>query len=393
MDHVLIEKKEQCFFALNALFAQHATRSNFVSKIPNCDTDVFQCIEKIYKRGFFLGHENDLLPQVVFFKKEALWAEIFSLAEEKTFFIIDQHFFSLHLAENWKGVDKRKFLFCATESNKNLDSVIEIMASIPKKTTQIMAIGGGVTIDVAGFVAGLLKLRFSCVATTLLASVDAAFGGKTGVNYPPYGKNQVGLFYGCHKMIVVPEFFSSLSKRDVLCGLAESLKHAWLVGEFYVHKPLFEKILSSFESLSFSEWSAFIQWNHAVKSFFVQSDPDETNGWRSLLNFGHTVAHVLEGLADQKIIQSPMPHGIAVAWGMLFLRKNRLIENDCSGFFSFLEKLVCKSGVDLRVEKNEFKQIIAQLLAQDKKNKPHGAQWDRVCLVLPWYGIINSRKV
>ncbi len=246
--------------------------------------------------------------------------------------------------------------------------------------------GGGITLDIGGFIAGLLHLPVSYVPTTLLAAVDAAIGGKTGVNFMPYGKNQIGLFYEAHSFQFVPEYLDTLPQEEKLCGVVEALKHSYLFGEFETDKIILDKIILN--TASHEELAQIVNKNIQYKTQIVNLDPQEKNGIRASLNFGHTFAHVLEALVELEYIEK-IPHGIAVAHGILFLMDLELINKN--NIYAYTKELI--TNYPILLKKRPTEELIRKLLSQDKKNNH-----DKICtLSLPEYGIfsfnINAKKV
>jgi 3-dehydroquinate synthase len=175
----------------------------------------------------------------------------------------------------------------------------------------VVAIGGGVVGDLAGFVAAsyMRGLRLIHVPTTLLAMVDSAIGGKVAVNHHA-GKNLIGFFYDAELTLIDTAFLRSLPERDMHSGLAEVLKYALIGDEKFLTflEKHFEDILAQRPPLLTA-----IKKSVAAKLRIVRQDFRETKGLRATLNFGHTFAHALEKLAHYKYLR----HGEAVLWGML----------------------------------------------------------------------------
>jgi 3-dehydroquinate synthase len=206
-------------------------------------------------------------------------------------------------------------LFDDAESAKNLRSVEEIARSLCRagadRKSLVVAVGGGVVGDVAGFAAAsfLRGVKLVHVPTTLVSQVDSSIGGKTGVNLPE-GKNLVGAFYPPALVLTDPDLLSTLSDREFRGGLAEVIKHAIIADAemFAMLEKDIEKILRRDRSaLSF-----LIPRNVQIKARVVSRDERES-GLREILNYGHTFAHVLESVTKYRRYQ----HGEAVAWGMI----------------------------------------------------------------------------
>src|SRR5207248_7927475 len=143
----------------------------------------------------------------------------------------------------------------------------------------VVAVGGGVVTDTAGFAAAVYHrgVPWVAVATTLLAQVDAAIGGKTGVNLPE-GKNLVGAFWQPGAVLCDTEVLETLPPREYRSGLGEIAKYHFLTDDPFEDLPLDEKVARCV----------------AIKAAFVERDERERTGSRALLNYGHTLAHALE---------------------------------------------------------------------------------------------------
>ncbi len=203
----------------------------------------------------------------------------------------------------------------AGEVNKNLNTLthvwIELGTNGATRHSLIINIGGGVVTDLGGFAATTFKrgLPFVNCPTTLLAAVDAAVGGKTGINFAGM-KNEIGCFAKASDVIISTGFFSTLPIEEFKSGYAEMLKHAMLSDTAAFHALLD----IDFNRIS-GEWLLTqLKTSVKVKADIVQRDPHE-QGLRQALNLGHTVGHAFESLALQR--GKPVPHGYAIAWGLV----------------------------------------------------------------------------
>lgn len=201
------------------------------------------------------------------------------------------------------------------ESAKNLRTVEllarDLVRSGADRKSLVIAVGGGVVGDVAGFVAAsyLRGVGLVHVPTTVVAQVDSSIGGKTGVNLPE-GKNLVGAFYPPKLVLSDPEVLRTLPEREFRGGLAEIIKHAVIADA-----EMFAFLENNMEKLERRDRAALeylIPRNVAIKARVVGKDERES-GLREILNFGHTFAHALESVTRYKRYQ----HGEAVAWGMM----------------------------------------------------------------------------
>jgi 3-dehydroquinate synthase len=206
-------------------------------------------------------------------------------------------------------------LFDDAESAKNLHSVEQITRSLCRagadRQSLVVAVGGGVVGDVAGFAAAvfLRGVKLVHIPTTLVSQVDSSIGGKTGVNLPE-GKNLVGSFYPPQLVLTDPELLRTLSDREFRGGLAEVIKHAIIAdAEMFatLEKDLDQVLRRDRQALGF-----LIPRNVEIKARVVSRDERES-GLREILNFGHTFAHALESVTKYRRYQ----HGEAVAWGMM----------------------------------------------------------------------------
>jgi len=174
----------------------------------------------------------------------------------------------------------------------------------------VMAVGGGVVTDTVGFAAAvyLRGVRWLAVPTTLLAMVDAAVGGKTGVNLEQ-GKNLVGCFWPPLLVVVDVETLATLAERELRAGLVEMIKAAWIADQRLL--DLLDRKITGYDALQAEEWEDVVARAVRVKAAVVRADLRE-GGPRKALNLGHTLGHALESAtAYQRFL-----HGEAVAWGM-----------------------------------------------------------------------------
>jgi 3-dehydroquinate synthase len=201
------------------------------------------------------------------------------------------------------------------ESAKNLRTVELLARDLVRgradRKSLLIAVGGGVVGDVAGFVAAsyLRGVALVHVPTTVVAQVDSSIGGKTGVNLPE-GKNLVGAFYPPMLVLSDPEVLRTLPEREFRGGLAEIIKHAVIAdAEMFAY---LEKNIEKVQRRDRAALGYLIPRNVAIKARVVGRDEREA-GLREILNFGHTFAHALESVTHYERYQ----HGEAVAWGMM----------------------------------------------------------------------------
>jgi 3-dehydroquinate synthase len=201
------------------------------------------------------------------------------------------------------------------ESSKALDRVCALAREMVQagldRGSAVLALGGGVVGDLAGFVAAILfrGIPFVSLPTTLLAQVDSSVGGKTGVNLPE-GKNLVGAFHQPRLVVADVATLQTLSEREFRSGLAEVVKHAMIADAGLFR--LLEEAADAIQRREPDVLRIVVARNCAIKAAVVEEDERE-GGRRAILNFGHTVGHALEAA----LTYGSVTHGEAVARGML----------------------------------------------------------------------------
>lgn len=199
--------------------------------------------------------------------------------------------------------------------SKNIESLAHVWKQLGEgggtRRSVLVNLGGGVVTDLGGFAASTFKrgIRFVNIPTTLLSAVDAAVGGKTGINFNGL-KNEVGVFNEADAVIISTMPLATLPMEEVKSGFAEMLKHGLLKG-----RDTFERLLAyDFDNYNAESLLDLLEESVNVKREIVGQDPHE-KGLRRALNLGHTVGHAFESIAMKRM--SPIPHGYAVAWGMI----------------------------------------------------------------------------
>lgn len=203
----------------------------------------------------------------------------------------------------------------ATDTHKDVETLTQVWKALSdgkaSRHSLLVNLGGGMVTDLGGFAAATFKrgIRFINVPTTLLAMVDAAVGGKTGINFNGL-KNEVGCFQDADAVLVNTEFLRTLDKENLRSGYAEMLKHSLLENEVMWA----EHLRFDLASPDYSHLQQLVRKSIRCKSRIVEKDPHE-KGIRKALNLGHTTGHAFESLALKK--GAPILHGRAVAWGIL----------------------------------------------------------------------------
>ena len=285
--------------------------------------------------------------------------------------VSDEHVAPLHAVHvvdsiNKAGGDARLAVVAAGEATKSLSEADRLYGELADwrvgRDGQVVAVGGGMVTDLAGFVAATWLRGVASVLcpTTLEADIDAAIGGKTGVNHPA-GKNLIGAFH--HPSLVVADVvcLRTLSQRDLVAGMAESIKHAAIDGNEFInwHEDHADAVLAGDEA----SLATLIERNIAIKAAVVARDEREKTGDRAILNFGHTVGHAIETECGYRY-----RHGECVALGMVAAcRLSRSLglcsENTCDRIVNLLSRYGLPTCSQERLDETS---ILARL-GHDKK--------------------------
>ncbi|RPH00590.1 MAG: 3-dehydroquinate synthase [Candidatus Pelagibacter sp. TMED153] len=279
--------------------------------------------------------------------------------------------YKLNISKNLKNYELNIFNFSASEKSKSLKSVNfflnQLFSKNYNRSDLVIGIGGGILGDLTGFVASIYKrgINFISVPTTLLSQVDAAVGGKTGVN-SNYGKNLIGSFSQPKLVISDTSFLKSLKKKEITSGYAEILKHAIINDKkFFNWLKLNSKSIFSHEP---KKLIYAIKKSCKIKLFFVNKDVNEKN-LRMILNFGHTFAHAIE---VKNNYSKNVSHGEAVLAGMILVTKLSVIKKVCSK--KTLDELLLiyrQNNLDYTFKKyKKIKEVnsLVPYLKNDKKN-------------------------
>jgi len=261
--------------------------------------------------------------------------------------------------------------FSASEKNKSFKKVDiylnKILSYNLNRSDLIIGIGGGITGDVTGFVASIFKrgINFINIPTTLLAQVDSAIGGKTGVN-SNHGKNLIGSFYQPKLVICDTSFLNSLPYKEVICGYAEILKHSIIKD-----KKFFNWLKKNSKNIFLKktrELTYAIKKSCQIKIYFVNKDVKENN-LRMILNFGHTFAHAIE---VKNNYSKMITHGEAVLSGMILATKLSLVKKVCNiKIFKEIKQIYDNNNLSYTYKKYLSQNSINALipfLKHDKKN-------------------------
>lgn len=256
------------------------------------------------------------------------------------------------------------YTFPAGEASKNLDTVSELYEFLIENSFDrndvLLALGGGVTGDLTGFVAAtyLRGIRFIGMPTSLLSMVDSSIGGKTGVDYKAY-KNMVGAFHQPSAVYINVSALYTLPEREFLAGMGEVVKHGFILDNDY-HVFLKENTdkISAKDTVTLR---TMIYRSLCIKRSVVERDPKE-KGDRALLNFGHTIGHAVEKLNNFALL-----HGECVSVGMVAAAELSVMHGVLSREEADeVKALLCKLGMMTTVSELERKELLS-VCHRDKK--------------------------
>lgn len=266
--------------------------------------------------------------------------------------------------------DSELIVLPAGDDNKTLASVEKVWRALvgggATRRAMVVNFGGGMVTDLGGFAAATFKrgVRFINVPTTLLGAVDAAVGGKTGINFCGL-KNEIGAFQEADAVIISAVYFPTLPHRELMSGYAEMVKHA-LIADAAEYSRL---LATDPATVDADGMLALLRRSVEVKRRIVAEDPRE-QGIRKALNLGHTIGHALEELAMEK--GRPVPHGAAVAHGLL---AEMVLANLSAGFPSAelhrYASWLRENYSPIAFSCDDYPRLLG-LMAHDKKNATPG---------------------
>ena len=298
--------------------------------------------------------------------KEKLRSDKFS----SIFILVDENTnkFCLNIFIKKTEIEKfEKIIINSGEENKNIDSCLFIWEKLntfkADRKSLLINLGGGVLTDIGGFVAStyLRGINFINIPTTLLGMVDAAHGGKTGIDFKLL-KNQIGVFSDPSEVILDSEYLNTLSKDEFLNGYAEIFKHSLLTNKRDLN-------FNSLINLDFYKDVSFIIDKYSeIKNEIVRSDKFESN-YRKILNLGHTIGHAIESYSFRSINLDELKHGEAIIVGLiteLYISHRQL--NFPLSDLENLKTNVLKYFKRVHLTKSDIEEIY-DLLVYDKKNE------------------------
>ncbi len=323
------------------------------------------------KRSYDILIAPNALEKLTDFFAKSNYSKVVIVTDEN---VANNHLSALNTILEKNSVIVKTIILKAGEQTKsfsNLENVCEkiLSFSIDRKSL-IIAFGGGVIGDLAGFVASILLrgIDFIQIPTTLLSMVDSSVGGKTAINSIS-GKNLVGSFYQPKIVICDLNFLKTLPARQILSGYAEVVKYGFIYdGEFFEY---LEKNYNKIFALDEESLAKIVTRSCQIKAEIVSRDEKE-QGDRALLNFGHTFGHTFE---TETNYSDEILHGEAVALGMVMAAKmsqnsGMIVEDDFLRIKNHITK--CGFVIDLKKIRQSWNEDnLVNHLYKDKKNENH----------------------
>lgn len=240
------------------------------------------------------------------------------LSFDKLFLLTDENTERLCyplVKDNTQIAKAGKIIIKAGDDNKNIETLSSIWKYLSEngatRHSLLINLGGGMLTDIGGFAAASFKRGIKCIniPTTLLGAVDAAVGGKTGINFNGL-KNEIGAFAAAETVLIDSAFFKSLDHQNFLSGYAEMIKHGLIDSD----KEWQATMSFDTEVIDYEKLKQLVVDSVGVKEHIVEIDPFE-KGMRKALNLGHTIGHAFESMSYE--LNKPVQHGYAVAWGII----------------------------------------------------------------------------
>ena len=280
--------------------------------------------------------------------------------------VTDQNVAGLYLQEARDILSAQTYVFPPGEESKNLDEISRVYEFFLKarmdRGSVVVALGGGVVGDMAGFAAATFMrgIPFVQIPTTLLSQVDSSVGGKTGVDFRGH-KNLVGAFYQPAFVYINIKTLDTLPPEQFASGMAEAVKHALIAdGQYY---EMFIRKKADIRNMDKAALSDVVSGSCRIKAAVVTQDEKE-NGLREILNFGHTFGHAIESLSNFTLL-----HGYCVALGImaasyLSYKRGNINEETLNSIRELLEYF----SLPVKIKDIDSQSILNQM-AFDKKSK------------------------
>lgn len=303
---------------------------------------------------------------VVVGKAEQLGSLLHERGSQSPILVTDENVAKFHAEKvaaslRASSFDPKVVIIPAGEARKNLETIRQLWqgflaAELDRKST-VMALGGGVVGDMAGFAAStyMRGIAWVAVPTTLLSMVDASLGGKTGFDLPE-GKNLIGSFYPPKLVLADPQLLKTLPEVELISGMAEAVKHG------IISDPELFSLCARGLNWVKNNLEQIIKHAMAVKIKVIEEDPYE-KGFRAALNLGHTVGHAVELVSGFKL-----RHGEAIAIGMAAeARYSARIGLAGVGLVEAVTEVLTALGLPIHIPKEMHREEIIRAMRVDKK--------------------------
>lgn len=325
---------------------------------------------------FYDIERKDRITISIGLNEEDLYTELNKIEKPSQVFIItdnrvaELHYKLVYDLLDYKTENITRIVVPEGEKFKTMMSVLKIMNILYQKKANrnslILALGGGIIGDLAGFTASIYKrgMRFINIPTTLLAQIDSCLGGKTGVNLDKT-KNIIGSFYNPEKIIIFPKFLKTLEKRQLNAAWGEIIKYHFL-GNLQFKKFLYLNSQNIID-LNAESLKKLISFSLQTKFSYIKDDLSDYKE-RHALNLGHTIAHAVEKLSENRIL-----HGEAVIWGIysiisFSIKINKAPESVMKELMNLFKRMPIQylrnEVMKLNIDKHKFLEV----MEQDKKN-------------------------
>ncbi len=312
--------------------------------------------------SIYIGEKLSQVGKIV--KELGLGKKVLVITDSKVF-----HYYGETIKKGLEKEDYRVYIVKVPvgERHKSINQAIKLYEKCAncklERDSVILALGGGVINDLAGFVAAtyLRGINFIAVPTTLLAQVDASIGGKVGVDLPQ-AKNLVGSFYQPRAVLIDTKALKTLPLREIKTGLSEIVKYG-IIRDKNLFEYL-EKNLEKIRKLETDVLQTIIVESVRIKAKIVSQDEREERGKREILNFGHTIGHSIEAAEGYEGYR----HGEAISIGMLKATEIAVAMHFCgSELLLRLQKLLKRMGLPTRIKKMDERKIYRSLFLDKKK--------------------------
>lgn len=287
------------------------------------------------------------------------------ISKSGSYFIIDRKVYELYNSLFEKVEVDKLYLLDALEENKNIYTALEIcekLTALPqKRNINLVSIGGGIVQDITGFVANIIYrgINWIFVPTTILAACDSCIGGKTSLNYKNY-KNLLGTFFPPDEIFICPDFFNTLTEKDFKSGLGEVVKFNVMRGTKGITDMQLN--LEMLITNDVDTMNKYLMSSLEFKKRFIEEDEFD-RGSRLSLNYAHTFGHAFESISNYEI-----PHGTAVALGMMIANKISVDRDIFSTDKAKSIEALCKKIIKIDFDNiNIDMGLIVDAIRKDKK--------------------------